>query len=518
MIFTNHCSVSFYHSLHLGMPGRHNTPLLFFSDFSARFLDWLFRFLHCATQKPFFTQFGHIQSKKHVGLFKLYPTSLSCHCSWHVENLQEISHCFYGEIRLLPLLYTTPYVPLRSLKAVSSIPRDVYRQIPLRKSPKSQHRSAQIYGLCRPMHWPTMEVPACRRWYMCHEALCVPQLCVTLFIDRRLHQYGLSHIRSHAASYSCCFRLYVLFLNKCPGSYFKWLQLELRGALTGVCVAAGSHRVAHWLKCLMFSSIRLQSHLFEEFLDPWLVVVEWWGTWSRKEVECPEEYTVSYKLKWNECQPTCTWNSSWIRLRIAALHIAEGDPNSPTIVSKSVQCCLCVYRDTSWWTTADISCLIDMKRTFFDGEDVWRYLLQDIAWMLSESHANHQVIMDSLHDHSHWSDGQNADFALFKLIKPTNLDIKDAACLHVVHILQHPASHQTTRSTQDKMVNAPKRPFHHSQWPNRAHWQRNPHNDVIKWIKARVHWRQKGSEDWEHCAVYDQKRSVLWRIDRKHSS
>jgi len=40
------------------------------------------------------------------------------------------------------------------------------------------------------------------------------------------------------------------------------------------------------------------------------------------------------------------------------------------------------------------------------------------------------------------------------MIKPTNLDIRDAACLHVVHILQHPTSRPTTRSTQDTMVNA----------------------------------------------------------------
>jgi len=42
------------------------------------------------------------------------------------------------------------------------------------------------------------------------------------------------------------------------------------------------------------------------------------------------------------------------------------------------------------------------------------------------------------------------------LIKHTNLDITDAACLHVVYILQHPTSHPTTRSTQEAMVNAPK--------------------------------------------------------------
>jgi len=43
--------------------------------------------------------------------------------------------------------------------------------------------------------------------------------------------------------------------------------------------------------------------------------------------------------------------------------------------------------------------------------------------------------------------------------KRTNLDIKDAACLHIVHNLQHPTSHPTTKSTQTTMVNAPKKNF-----------------------------------------------------------
>jgi hypothetical protein len=45
------------------------------------------------------------------------------------------------------------------------------------------------------------------------------------------------------------------------------------------------------------------------------------------------------------------------------------------------------------------------------------------------------------------------------LVKPTNLNIKDAASLHVVNILQHPTSHPATRTRQDSMVNAPKRTF-----------------------------------------------------------
>jgi len=41
-------------------------------------------------------------------------------------------------------------------------------------------------------------------------------------------------------------------------------------------------------------------------------------------------------------------------------------------------------------------------------------------------------------------------------MKFTNLDIIDAACLYVVHILQHPTSRPSTESTQNTVVNAPK--------------------------------------------------------------
>jgi hypothetical protein len=47
---------------------------------------------------------------------------------------------------------------------------------------------------------------------------------------------------------------------------------------------------------------------------------------------------------------------------------------------------------------------------------------------------------------------------LCKMSKRTNLDIKDAACLHIVHILQHPTS-RTTKSAQTTIVNAPKQNF-----------------------------------------------------------
>jgi len=43
--------------------------------------------------------------------------------------------------------------------------------------------------------------------------------------------------------------------------------------------------------------------------------------------------------------------------------------------------------------------------------------------------------------------------------KRTNLDIKDAACLHIVHNLQHPTSRPTKKSTQTATVNGPKKNF-----------------------------------------------------------
>jgi len=94
LIFLNNCWVSFHHSLHLVMPGKPNTPIHLFSNFGARFLHQLLRFLTRSTWKPAFSHFGHIQGKTHVGLLKLYPTSGSCPSSWHVKHLQEISCCF----------------------------------------------------------------------------------------------------------------------------------------------------------------------------------------------------------------------------------------------------------------------------------------------------------------------------------------------------------------------------------------------------------------------------------------
>jgi hypothetical protein len=73
-----------------------------------------------------------------------------------------------------------------------------------------------------------------------------------------------------------------------------------------------------------------------------------------------------------------------------------------------------------------------------------------IPGYLNEIHAKIQVVMNGLDYYSGCSDSQNGDLALFKLIKQTNINRKDAACLCVV-ITQHPASHPSINSTHNKI-------------------------------------------------------------------
>jgi hypothetical protein len=84
------------------------------------------------------------------------------------------------------------------------------------------------------------------------------------------------------------------------------------------------------------------------FLERWLCDGETWGRRSRKEVGTAVEYILSYKSKWNEWQPTCTINWSWILQRIGAWSIAAGDTNGPAFsISWSDDVCLFtgIHRD-----------------------------------------------------------------------------------------------------------------------------------------------------------------------------
>jgi len=143
--------------------------------------------------------------------------------------------------------------------------------------------------------------------------------------------------------------------------------------------------------------------------------------------------------------------SCWVLLHVAA------DSNGPANSYKSVWYCLYVCRDTLMWTTADISCCIDVNWKLFDGKVIWWCLFQHNARISHETQANHHVMTYRWYYYSQCDDNQSADFAVLELIKCTNLDIKDSACLHVVHLLQHSTSRPATRSTDDTVVNALKK-------------------------------------------------------------
>jgi hypothetical protein len=86
-------------------------------------------------------------------------------------------------------------------------------------------------------------------------------------------------------------------------------------------------------------------------------------------------------------------------------------------------------------------------------------LSQIIPGILHETDANNHVMLYGERYYSGFIYSQESGFALFEMSKRTNLDINDAAYLHIVHNLQHPTSHPTTNSTKITMVNAPNQNF-----------------------------------------------------------
>jgi hypothetical protein len=94
VILTKHCQVSFDFSIYHFEHRKLNTPIVLFSDLDTRYLVLILQYPCWGDWKPSLGNFGHIQGQVHVWLFPLYPTSLPCHWSRYVENLQEISCCF----------------------------------------------------------------------------------------------------------------------------------------------------------------------------------------------------------------------------------------------------------------------------------------------------------------------------------------------------------------------------------------------------------------------------------------
>jgi len=86
-------------------------------------------------------------------------------------------------------------------------------------------------------------------------------------------------------------------------------------------------------------------------------------------VECPQEYIASYRSQWNEWQSTLhilpNFYSVVYRCKFKVIPTVPG-----FAVKRSNVVCLFVWIDTLKCATADIPCLIDTKRIFFNGKNV----------------------------------------------------------------------------------------------------------------------------------------------------
>jgi hypothetical protein len=85
--------------------------------------------------------------------------------------------------------------------------------------------------------------------------------------------------RSNPQLIACCCLLLrcpalCTFFNVRPGKCCQLLQLQSRGVLTAVCVAAVSRPGAHSEKCPLFGSSWIESHRADVFVVPCHAVVE----------------------------------------------------------------------------------------------------------------------------------------------------------------------------------------------------------------------------------------------------
>ena len=113
----------------------------------------------------------------------------------------------------------------------------------------------------------------------------------------------------------------------------------------------------------------------------------------------------------------------------------------------------------NWCTTAEFAWLTATYMTLYEWKDVCWCMSQSIPGIIPESDANYQCMWYCFSHYSCFIDSQKGGCAVFRMSKRTNLQIKDAPCLHFVHFLQHPTSRPTTMSTQTTMVNALEKNF-----------------------------------------------------------
>jgi len=123
-----------------------------------------------------------------------------------------------------------------------------------------------------------------------------------------------------------------------------------------------------------------------------------------------------------------------------------------------------VPQDKLQCTIYEMSLMLHINLTFCRAQDVWWFLSEEIPRIMHETDAKNQVIVYGYTNYSQSIDSQSTELSLFKFIKLNYLDIQDAACLLMVHILQHSTSLQISvdtkydgHRTQESRIPTPRR-------------------------------------------------------------
>ena len=190
-----------------------------------------------------------------------------------------------------------------------------------------------------------------------------------------------------------------------------------------------------------------------------------------------------------------------------------GDCNCPASFSKSVQCCFFVYRDISWWKPAAISCLIDpngySSKESTSGDvcpktspgSYMEHMLTIKSWYkVTITIHNEVTVKTRIWLFTYW-------WNIPTLTDKTQLASMWSTSCNIQHLAQQRSQHKIQGSMLRKST------INYFGWANMANSQSDPGDNITKWIKARAAWKQKGSDRWEHCVAYDQKRSFRWRQD-----
>jgi len=106
LVFTKHCRVSLYSNLHLIVPRKLNTPLLFFSDLGAWFLYEIFRFLNCGAQKPSLAILAIFNARRMSDCSSCPRPPCLVIVADMMKTYKTLVDASNNEIRLLPLPYT----------------------------------------------------------------------------------------------------------------------------------------------------------------------------------------------------------------------------------------------------------------------------------------------------------------------------------------------------------------------------------------------------------------------------